>query len=319
MNFQDVLRDVHDPSTHALKTTASLSAATVYVGNPTLYAVVNTAAAGQASVVLDASPNFIGIVTIANPAGPYTIEDGGNVITIDGTVIANQGAANTDPWFISNRGNITLSNSNTYIGLVTATFARDDIVGAGNTGGLFISTASGTLQHVTLKVNNGQPIGARTDNSDGGAVTSTTANLAVSNRNTVFNGTSWDRMPGNVSAVFTYTNGTSKSLINLPVGLGQGSIATIAVPTNANKIKVTNFLLSSNVTTEVAIKSGVTYLTGNASLGVTLFPGGGFELPGSPDSPSWIGLPSGALVVEKRDAGGTVSKIAGHAIYFDEA
>ena len=40
MNAQDVLRDVHDPSQHALKTTASLSASTVYVGTPTLFAVV---------------------------------------------------------------------------------------------------------------------------------------------------------------------------------------------------------------------------------------------------------------------------------------
>lgn len=57
-NFQDVLRDVHDPSLHVLKTTASLSASTVYVGNPTLYAVVNTAAAGD-------SVNNIGFATVA--------------------------------------------------------------------------------------------------------------------------------------------------------------------------------------------------------------------------------------------------------------
>lgn len=112
--------------------------------------------------------------------------------------------------------------------------------------------------------------------------------------------------------------GTTKSLVILPVGLGNNSLATVAVPTNAQKINATHVLLSSNVTTEIAILSGVTYLTGNASLGVTLFPGGGFELPGSPDSPSWIGLPSGAMVIQKRDPGGTVSKIGGHVLYFDE-
>lgn len=112
--------------------------------------------------------------------------------------------------------------------------------------------------------------------------------------------------------------GTTKTLVHLPVGLGNNSLATVAVPTNAQQINATHLFLSSNITTEITIKSGVTYLTGNASLGATLFPGGGFELPGSPDSPSWIGLPSGALVVEKRDPGGTVSKISGHLIYFDE-
>lgn len=112
--------------------------------------------------------------------------------------------------------------------------------------------------------------------------------------------------------------GTNKTLVIMPVGLGQNSLATVAVPTNAQRIKVTSLILNSNITTEIALKSGVTYLTGNASLGITLFPGGGFVLPGAPDTPQWISLPSGALVVEKRDPGGTTSKIAGHSIYFDE-
>lgn len=296
-NFQDVLRDVHDPSLHALKTTASLSASTVYVGNPTLYAVVNTGAAGDSTAnigfatvavstptlyaVVNTGAAGVGnsIVTVANPN--FGINAGVNGIGFATVNVVNQpalvastaniGSVSVLGGIISLRGNVTLSNPNTYIGLTTATIGNNPVLGAG--------------------VNN---IGFATVKIDAG---------------TQFIGlvTAWNRNAG-----------TTKTLIPLPVGLGNNSLATVAVPTNANKINLTQLILNSNVTTEIAIMSGVTYLTGNASLGVTLFPGGGFVMNGSPDSPAWIGLPSGAMVVEKRDGGGTVSKIAGNVIYFDE-
>lgn len=268
--------------------------ATVVVQNlasaATIFAVVNTTAAGQASVVLDnsiakigfatvnianavgnatlnPSPNFIGIVTIANASMPVTFS--GNVTLDDGSLTGIV-------------GNVTLSDAKTFIGLVSVSgFANPMPVlhtGAGNV------TLSDAKTYIGL----------------------TTSTLGVG-----------DRFIGLVTAN-SINVGTNKALVILPVGLGNNSLTTVAVPTNAQRIKVTNLLLSSNITTEIAIKSGVTYLTGNASLGVTLFPGGGFELPGSPDSPSWIGLPSGAMVIEKRDGGGTVSKIGGDVIYFDE-
>lgn len=182
-----------------------------------------------------------------SPAGALNIADGAGSLTIDGSLTAVTDITNP----VALKGNVTLSDAKTYVGLTTTT------LGIGTT---FI-----------------------------GLVTANSRNA-----------------------------GTTKTLFSNFIGLGNNSIATIAVPTNANCIKVTNILLSSNVTTEVAIKSGVTYLTGNASLGITLFPGGGFEIPGSPDSPSWCGLPSGALVIEKRDVG-IVSKIGGGLIYFEEA
>src|SRR3990167_8966976 len=58
----------------------------------TIYAVVNTAAAGQSSIVLDDSISSIGFATV-------------NVVNLARTIT----------------GNLTLSNAQTYIGLVTAT------------------------------------------------------------------------------------------------------------------------------------------------------------------------------------------------------
>ena len=237
MNFQDVLRDVHDPSNHALKTSDS---------GATIFAVVNTGAAGD-------SVNNIGFATVTQVNQPALVGSTANI----GSVSVLGGA-------------LSLQASTLNIGSVSI-LGGSIVVGAGinNIGFVTVKNAAGT------------------------------------------------QFMGLVTAV-TRNAGTLKTLIPLPIGLGQNSIATVAIPTNANKINLTQLILSSNVTTEVAIKSGVTYLTGNASLGVTLFPGGGFVMNGAPDSPAWIGLPSGAMVVEKRDAGGTVSKIGGNVIYFDE-
>ena len=53
--------------------------------------------------------------------------------------------------------------------------------------------------------------------------------------------------------------------------------------------------------------------------GINLFPGGGFVESGSPDSPTYIGLASGAaIVIEKADSGGLISQIGGKLLFFQE-
>ena len=117
---------------------------------------------------------------------------------------------------------------------------------------------------------------------------------------------------------WTRNAGSAKTIVSLPIAFAVASIATIAIPATNLSVNITNLVIGSNATTQLRIKSGVTYLTGNASLGVTLFPGGGFSLAGAPDSPSWIGLPSGALVIEKFDTGGIISQLGGTVNYFTE-
>jgi hypothetical protein len=173
-------------------------------------------------------------------------------------------------------GNVTLSNSQAYIGLVTATLA------AVNTNAF--------LGLVTVV----QSSAART----------ITGNVTLSDAKTYI---------GLVTAT-SINAGTSKTIITLPIAFN-ASTSTIAVPSTNLSIKVTNMILSADATVIVRMKSGVTYLTGNASLGVSLNPNGGFVLTGSPDSPSWIGLPSGSLVIEKNNI---TTNVAGSVVYFAE-
>lgn len=459
-NFQDVLRDVHDPSLHALKTTASLSASTIYVGTPTLYAVVNTGAAvdstvkigfatvavstptlyavvntgaaGQASIVLDNSIANIGfatvavstptlfavvntgaagvgnsIVTVANPnfgvIGNVTLSDSKTYIGLTTATLGSMPSVLASgqyfptpqsvvsgalsPLAVDATGGQILANSNKYIGLTSVSGTVGLGTGTLNIGSVSVlgGTINANLQTGTLNIGSVSVLGG-TINSTlqtstlnvgsvsvlGGVINANlNAGVAGIGFTTTYNGTAWPDPKtyiGLVTVGHTVTvaahaltagaafiglattvngagtqfiglttsvngvgtsfiglvtawarnAGTTKTLVPLPVGLGNNSLATVAVPTNSNKINLTQLILNSNVTTEIAIKSGVTYLTGNASLGITLFPGGGFVMNGAPDSPAWIGLPSGAMVVEKRDGAGTVSKIGGSVIYFDE-
>lgn len=258
---------------------------TVFIGTPTLYAVVNTGAVGVTNSIVTVANTPLPVNVIGN----VTVSDAKTYIGLTTTTlgVGTQfiGLVTVAPHSLV--GNLTLSDAKTYIGLNTSTLGLGD-----RFIGLVTATLGASPAFVGI-VTIANSVGNATLNPSPNFIGLVTANAI------------------NI--------GTNKTLVSLPVGLGNNSLATVAVPTNANKIKVTNLVLGSNVTTEIAIKSGVTYLTGNASLGITLFPGGGFELPGSPDSPSWIGLPSGAIVIEKRDGGGTVSKIGGGLIYFDEA
>ena len=142
-NFQDVLRDVHDPGLHSLKTTASLSASTVYVGNPTLYAVVNTGAAGDSTANIG-----FATVSISNPT-LYA------VVNTSAPGVSNSIVTVANPNF-GVIGNVTLSDSKTYIGLTTTTIGSMPSV---LTSGQFFpapqSVASGALSPLSVDATGG--------------------------------------------------------------------------------------------------------------------------------------------------------------------
>jgi fibronectin-binding autotransporter adhesin len=252
----------------------ALTASTVNIGSVSVLG-------GTINATLDASPSFIGIVTIANQ--PALVAS--NVYI--GLVTANIGT--TKAW----------ANPNTFIGLTTSVNASSTAnIGSVSILGGTIINGTGTLNIGSVSIlGGGIGINAGVNNIGFATVTLSGA--------------------GNPS-VFAVNVGTNKTLLNLPIGFSTASVVTVAVPATNTTVKITNMLLNSDATVRFTIKSGVTYLTGNASIGITLNPGGGFIMTGSPDSPSWIGLPSGALVIEKLDLTATSAKIAGNVVYFVE-
>lgn len=295
--------------------------ATVHLGTPTIFAVVNTGAAGvqNSMVTVNAGPNQIGSVTVSNTVpvtGTFwqaTQPVSGNVgilgnITISpsvnsiGFATVHQGGTWTVTQASSARtitGNLTLSDSKAFIGLVSVSgFANPLAV-----------TQSGTWDEVGIN-DSGNSITIDGNVGVLGNVTLSDSKTFVGLVTAVLSSTARS-ITGNLTVI---NAGTSKTLIPMPFGFALTSVATVAVPTNT--FKITNILMSSNATVGVSIKSGATYLVGNASIRVELAPRGGWVENGSPDSPVYIGLAgAAAIVVEKNDV---TSAVSGKVIYFDE-
>ena len=112
---------------------AFIGLATTVIGSaPTLFAVVNTAVAGQASVVLDTGTKYIGLVTVANTipvtgtfyqatqpvSGTfYQATQPVSIATMPSTPVTGTFWQSTQP--VSFSGNITLNPSPNFIGLIS--------------------------------------------------------------------------------------------------------------------------------------------------------------------------------------------------------
>jgi len=290
----------------------SIGFATVALSTPTIFAVVNTGAAGVGNSIVTINPriDYFGLVSVsgnvvvsslpATPTGANYI--GLASVNIGGTLPALTASTVNIGSVSILGGGIALTASTVNVGSVSVL------------GGTIAVSSLPALVASTVNIGSVSVLGG-TINAVQQTSTFNIGSVSILGGSIVNSaGTSFI---GLVTAV-TRNAGTNKALINLPVGFSAGSTATIAIPTNANTMYITSLLLNSDATVRVTLKSGVTYLTGNASIGVTLNPGGGLVMTGSPDSPSWIGLPSGALVVEKLDLTATIAKIAGNVVYFQE-
>jgi hypothetical protein len=297
---------------------------------PTLYAVVNTQATAASNVTLDpgSKTGIVGNVTLSDSKTFIGLVTVGNVVstTFSGNVTLDAGSKTQIA------GNVTLSNSQNFIGLVTVVQSSAVRSLAGN-----VTITSGTVSIAgNITINAGSLVGLRGNVTlDVGSLVGIRGNLTLSNSQsfiglvTVVQSSAARTITGNVTisdsktfiglvTAWTQNAGTTKTLIPIPVALSSASQATIAVPATNLSIYVTSLLLSSNATVRVSIKSGVTYLTGNASIGITLNPGGGWVETGAPDAPIYRSTPSASINIEKFDMTGTIASLAGKVVYYTE-
>jgi len=361
----------------------------------TIFAVVNTTAAGQASVVIDGvvavdatgqgdvpitldseavvlggSVAGIGFATVHQGDDPWNVAVVGNV-TVDQVDVVTAVTDITNP--IAIKGNMTLSDSKTYVGLATITAGRGHqyiglatvrpvglttVVQTGNTtviqadvsrtitGNITLSDAKTYIGLTTSIIGNpttapgvfqlyddaSGPVDVASTGSDNSSTDS--LRLKVRAGAEYFNGTGWDRMRGDTTDgllvnlgsnndvavkgnVTVSVAGPAQTIVPQKISLSEASIATIAIPTTT--FKITSMVMNSDATVRVSIKSGATYLTGNATIGITLNPGGGFVKDGTIDSPSFTGLANAeAIVIEKFDMTGTSANIGGYLSYYED-
>jgi len=302
----------------------------------------------RGNVTLSDSKGYIGLVTNTqtnailagtNYIGLATIDIGSNNnVAIKGNVTLSDPKASI--------GLVTLNPSSAYIGLVTSTH-----VGLVTTVNVGLQTLAPSPNYIGLASVNigGGNVGLNAGVNNIGFATVNQVNqpalidssafigiVTVANTipvtfagNVTLDDGSLTGIAGNVTlsdskgfiglvTAITRNAGTNKSLVGIPLFLSTSSQATLAVPATNLSIFVTSLLINSDATVRVSIKSGVTYLTGNASIGVTLNPGGGWVEIGSPDAPVYISTPSASINVEKFDMTSTKANIGGKLVYFSE-
>ena len=260
---------------------------TSFAGNAT----VNINNTINANVSLNASDKYIGLTT-NTPVGLHTLAPSPNYIGLASVNIGGNlpaGANYVGLASVNIGGSLpALSIGAAYIGLTTIDIGTQNTIKLNS--------------NVTLN-NSVNSIGFATVN----VANAINANVSLSDSKGFI---------GLVTAI-TRNAGTLKTLIPKNLSFATSSIATIVVPTNS--FYITKLILNSNATVRLNIKSGATYFTGNASLGININPGGGWVENGAVDAPVYIGLAAqAAIVIEKFDLSGVVSQIGGHLMYFDE-
>lgn len=262
------------------------------------------------NVTISDSKGFIGLVSVSGFASPMPVSQSGtwNVGTVTSVTndvnIADGGNSITVDGNVGVLGNVTLSDPKGFVGLVSVSgFVSPLPVDATGQGDVPVTLAGekvGIVGNVTV------------DQVD--VVTSITNPIALKGNVTIDSGSvDVSSIAGNVTVSIS---GPAQTIHPHSIKLSTASVATIAVPTNT--FKITSLVMNSDATVRVSIKSGATYLTGNASIGIVLNPGGGFVKDGSVDAPSFTGLADAeAIVVEKFDMTGTAANVGGYLSYYE--
>ncbi len=199
--------------------------------------------------------------------------------------------------------NTAWSDPKTYIGLASVN------IGALATGANYIGLASVNISPIPA---GSSWVGLASISGDVGLNTGANyVGLASVNISPIPTGSAWIGLASVMGSI--KLAGTTKTFVNVPIALNAAGSATLCVPTG--KFHVTHLLLSSNATVTVNIKSGPTYLAGNATIGISLVPGGGWIENGTTDAPTYEGLVAAAGLVIDTDS---TAEVGGKVLYFDE-
>lgn len=188
-------------------------------------------ASGELNVLATAQPGVdIGDVTINNASGAaaVNIQDGGNSITVDGTVAATQSGtwtvqpgntANTTAWKVDGSavtqpvsGTVTSSNTTGNVAAAATDSGNPVKVGGkynttmptytdGQRGDAEI-TSRGAVKTALFVDASATPVAAVATNADAVAASSIASHLETASRGSVYNGTTWDRQRGDTTGTY---------------------------------------------------------------------------------------------------------------------
>ena len=266
-------------------------------GNGTMRSIVtiaSTLTTTQGLVTLAASPNFIGLTTTVVGSAP-------TLFAVVNTAAAGQSS-------------VVLDTGANWIGLATVNLGASIPAGTNAIGKLASNTGVDIGDVDILSIAAGNNNIGDVDVATLPALVAGTAQIGsvtIANQPPLTTGSAWIGLATVTGGI--KNAGTTKTLEIKNIGISASGNATIFVPTT--EFHVTHLLLSSDATVRVAILSGTTYLAGNASVGISLAPLGGFVENGSVDSPIYEGLANAAAFVINSSA---AANIGGKVVYYEE-
>lgn len=149
------------------------------------------------------------------------------------TVTANQGTAGAAEWLVGGGVASGATDSGNPV-KVGGSYTTTKPTYTNNQRGNLQLDSRGNLNVVLFGQDTGQQITPLADNADGVAVSATVSGLKVQSRNSVFNGTSWDRMPGDTVGVFVKQATGS----NLHTVLDSGTLTTLTNQTQEGGVNI---------------------------------------------------------------------------------
>ena len=182
---------------------------------------------GVINTNLNTGVNYIGLVSING-----SVVNLAGVNAIGFATVYNATSANYIGLMSVNIGGIAAGTN--YIGLMSVSGSVVNLTGTNNIGSVSVLGGVISLQASTLNIGSVSVLGGSIVNSAG--------------PNFIGLVTAWSRNAG-----------SAKTLVSLPIAFAVASIATIAIPATNLSVNITNLVIGSNATTQLRIKSGVTY------------------------------------------------------------
>lgn len=182
---------------------------------------------GAATAALQTQPGVdIGDVTVNNASGAaaVNIQDGGNSITIDGTVVATQStASNLNAQVVG-----SIADAGTDSGNPVKVGGRYNSTKPTYTDGQRGDLQLGSRGSVAMSLFVNDSTTAQSfmaDNADGASGSATANKMVTIDRNTLWNGSTWDRMYGDT------TNGLDVDVTRLPTLANVTTVGTVSTLT----------------------------------------------------------------------------------------
>lgn len=295
-------------------------------GSATIFAVVNTGAAGvqNSMVTLNAGPNQIGSVTVSNPISVSSMAT--IYAVVNTSAVGNTNALATLLAGPNQIGSVTISH---IVNSITTITPRTDYIGLVSVSGNVVNSAGSNFIGLATVVNGAgvAQIGSVTVSNVVGAIAtiaprtdfiglvSVSGNVVNSAGTAQMGSVTVSNVVNSLATVVNYSSGKTFMTANIALNATNLSGATIFISAASKKFYVMNLFLSNSSAVGISVLNGATYLSGNASIRAQLAANSGIIDNNNVGAPVYFGLANQTNFLIATD---TAAPISGRINWYEE-